>query len=52
MSALAMGFTIIGHQLHHLKIISEQYLPLLTNSESPVLSNGADLDCYPEKTML
>ena len=28
-SVLAMGFTIIGHQNHHLKIIEEKYLPLV-----------------------
>jgi len=28
-SVLAMGFTIIGHQVHHLKIIEEKYFPLL-----------------------
>src|SRR5215468_1147161 len=28
-SVLAMGFTIIGHQIHHLKIIEEKYFPLL-----------------------
>ena len=27
-SVLAMGFTIIGHQVHHLKIIEEKYHPL------------------------
>ncbi len=32
MSALAMGFTIIGHQIHHFKIIEEKYYPLLNNS--------------------
>ena len=26
-SVLAMGFTIIGHQTHHLRIIDERYLP-------------------------
>lgn len=28
MSFLAMGFNIIGHQLHHFNIIKERYLPL------------------------
>ncbi len=28
MSLLAMGFNIIGHQLHHFNIIEERYLPL------------------------
>jgi hypothetical protein len=28
-SVLAMGFTIIGHQIHHLKIIEEKYYPLI-----------------------
>jgi hypothetical protein len=28
-SVLAMGFTIIGHQIHHLRIIEEMYCPLL-----------------------
>jgi hypothetical protein len=27
-SVLAMVFTIIGHQIHHLKIIEERYCPL------------------------
>lgn len=29
MSVLAMGFTIIGHQIHHLKIVEENYFPLV-----------------------
>jgi DinB superfamily len=28
-SVLAMGYTIIGHQVHHLRIIEERYYPLL-----------------------
>ncbi|MCB9207634.1 MAG: DinB family protein [Ignavibacteriales bacterium] len=28
MSVLAMGFNIIGHQLHHFDIIKERYIPL------------------------
>ena len=28
MSILAMGFNIIGHQLHHYQIIKERYIPL------------------------
>jgi hypothetical protein len=28
MSVLAMGFNIIGHQVHHFKIIEERYFPL------------------------
>jgi hypothetical protein len=28
MSILAMGFNIIGHQLHHFKIVKERYFPL------------------------
>lgn len=28
MSVLAMGFNIVGHQLHHFNIITERYLPL------------------------
>ena len=29
-SVLALGFTLIGHQIHHLRIIDEKYLPLAT----------------------
>lgn len=28
-SVLALGFSIIGHQIHHLKVIEEKYYPLL-----------------------
>jgi hypothetical protein len=33
LSVLAMGFTIIGHQIHHLKIIEVKYYPLLGDSQ-------------------
>lgn len=29
---LALGFTIIGHQIHHFKVIEEKYFPLLEKS--------------------
>lgn len=29
MSVLAMGFNIIGHQVHHFNIIKERYFPLI-----------------------
>lgn len=28
-SVLALGFTIIGHQLHHVRIIEQRYIPLI-----------------------
>jgi hypothetical protein len=33
MSVLAMGFTAVGHQLHHLDIIRQRYLQAHTNME-------------------
>ena len=32
-SVLAMGFNLIGHQIHHLKVIEERYFPLLHETE-------------------
>ena len=32
MSVLALGFAIIGHQIHHFKVIEEKYFPLLEKS--------------------
>lgn len=32
MSVLALGFTIIGHQIHHFKVVEERYFPLLEKS--------------------
>lgn len=29
MSTLAMGFNIIGHQIHHFNVIRDKYLPLI-----------------------
>lgn len=34
MSALAYGFSILGHQKHHLKVVKEKYLPLLAGHAS------------------
>jgi hypothetical protein len=28
-SALALGFVIIGHPIHHMRVIEERYYPLL-----------------------
>jgi DinB superfamily len=28
-SVLALGFTLLGHQLHHLNVLTERYYPLL-----------------------
>ena len=33
-SVLAMGFAMIGHQIHHLKVIEEKYFPLLDQNIS------------------
>lgn len=33
-SVLALGFTIVGHQIHHLNVIQERYHPLLTETSS------------------
>lgn len=33
-SVLAMSFAILGHQIHHLKIIEENYYPLLDNNST------------------
>jgi hypothetical protein len=39
-SVLAMGFNIVGHQVHHLKIIEEKYYPLLWKGQP---TGGAEL---------
>lgn len=31
-SVLAMGFALLGHQIHHLRIVEENYYPLLGNA--------------------
>ncbi|CAN5473741.1 DinB family protein [soil metagenome] len=32
LTVLAIGFTLVGHQKHHINIIRERYLPLLAES--------------------
>lgn len=36
-SVLAMGFMIIGHQIHHLKIVEEKYYPLVSESRTTAI---------------
>jgi len=38
-SVLAMGFNIIGHQIHHLKVVEEKYYPLLHEKQSVHFAN-------------
>ncbi|HJV78944.1 MAG TPA: DinB family protein [Paludibacter sp.] len=38
-SILAMGFNIIGHQIHHLNVIKEKYYPLFICSAIPSAIN-------------
>jgi DinB superfamily len=33
-SVLALGFAMIGHQIHHLKVIEEKYYPLLQKKQN------------------
>jgi hypothetical protein len=29
LSVLALGFVLVGHQMHHMKVMEERYFPLL-----------------------
>ncbi len=40
MSILALGYSIIGHQVHHLNIIQERYLPILGNDVKLILGSS------------
>jgi hypothetical protein len=42
MQVLAMGFNIIGHQVHHFKVLEERYYPLAEKSMSvpPAVAGG------------
>lgn len=40
MSVLALGYSIVGHQMHHFNIIQERYLPLLGEDVKLVLGSS------------
>jgi hypothetical protein len=44
MSVLAMGFNIIGHQVHHFNIIRERYFPLDKKVPQPVAIAASKID--------
>lgn len=40
MSILALGYSIVGHQMHHFNIIQERYLPILGEEVKLVLGSS------------
>lgn len=40
MPVLALGFIILGHQIHHFNIISERYLPLTSRHQPLILGKN------------
>lgn len=48
-SVLAMGFAIIGHQIHHFKIVEEKFFPLLGKS---IVLSDKKVECVQNESQI